>query len=81
MMGAHGCNHQGDEEGRVNSCKAGEALLQRRIKSVSRATEKVENKVIIKQNINLVAPAVVRNKKQVSASRRPRPRLVRTELY
>jgi large subunit ribosomal protein L24e len=40
-------------------------FYERRIKSVSRATEKVENKVIIKQNINLVAPAVVRNKKQI----------------
>ena len=36
------------------------------MKTSSRVSEKAENKAILKKNINLLAPAIVRNKEMVN---------------
>jgi large subunit ribosomal protein L24e len=45
--------------------KREQRFYERRVKSIKRKTEKTQNKVILKKNINLLAPAVVRNKTQL----------------
>ena len=48
--------------------KREQRFYERRMKSSSRVSEKAENKAILKKNINLLAPAVVRNKEMVNAT-------------
>jgi large subunit ribosomal protein L24e len=45
-------------------------FYERRMKSAQRVAEKAENKAILKKNINLLAPAVVRNKEMLNTTQK-----------
>ena len=46
--------------------KREQRFYEKRMKTSSRVSEKAENKAILKKNINLLAPAIVRNKEMVN---------------
>ncbi len=50
--------------------KREQRFYERRMKSAQRVAEKAENKALIKKNINLLAPAVVRNKEMVTTTQK-----------
>ena len=52
--------------------KREQKFYERRMKSAKRVSEKAENKTILKKNINLLAPAVVRNKVMLNPTQKER---------
>ena len=52
--------------------KREQKFYERRMKSAKRVSEKAENKTILKKNINLLAPAVVRNKVMLNQTQKER---------